>query len=100
MGVYIKGIDMPTKQTTFTIFPNGYVAIYDAQDSFIGETKAIPVPPHGRLGDLDRLEAQWANCDHGAYYDKTNFVRSIQKAPTIIPASDKDINVPSKEGEA
>ena len=54
MSVLIN-MEMPEKQTILTIFPNGYVAIYDAKDSFIGETKAIPVPPHGRLVDADAL---------------------------------------------
>ena len=57
MGIYIQGMEIPEKQTldTLTIFPNGYVAIYDAKDSFIGETKAFPVPKHGRLIDADAL---------------------------------------------
>ena len=90
-GVYIKGMEMPKENQRglwVVIHADGIVE-YDSGDEGWKTLKqaAYPVPPHGRLGDLDRLEAQWANCDHGAYYDKTNFVRSIQKAPTIIPAN-------------
>lgn len=43
--------------------------------------EAIPVPPHGRLGDLDELEAEMRR--------KTNerfCVNMVCDAPTIIPA--------------
>ena len=92
MSVLIKGVEIPEKQTlnTFTIFPNGYVAIYDAKDSFIGEAKAFSVPPHGRLIDADALIAK---C--GGWYTEEGtdigFIGSVkqlldEEAPTIIPA--------------
>lgn len=102
MGVYIKGMQIPEKQTTLTIFPNGYVAIYDAKDSFIGETKAFPVPDHGRLGDLDALfkEVEYGRDHHthtdgfAALHHRTeynHFLRVISCAPTIIPADRKEV---------
>ena len=58
--------------------------------------KAVPVPPHGRLGDLDALEAYVMRlCTmafregngpyHLAYGSLTELV---SKAPTIIPAEE------------
>ena len=73
---------MPEKHITLTVFPNGYVAIYDARDSFIGETKAIPVPSHGDLIDRDMvLKKSW---DMDTFYDAVRF------APTIIPAEKEE----------
>ena len=86
-------MEMPEKQTTLTIFPNGYVAIYDAKDSFIGETKAFPVPPHGRLIDGGVAEGIYFTeedengkdfCDGILYAADW-----ISKQPTIIPAEEE-----------
>lgn len=97
MSVLIKGMKMPTKCTgcPFVRDVGDYIFVGCELDVGLAVNRAfpyrhvdcplVPVPPHGRLGDLDRLEAKWANCDHGVYYDKMNFVQSIQKAPTIIP---------------
>lgn len=74
---------MPKVRDTLVLVKTDGTAIVYEDEVYV--TTAVPVPPHGRLGDLDRLEAKWANCDHGVYYDKMNFVQSIQKAPTIIP---------------
>ena len=103
-------MEMPEKQTTLTIFPNGYVAIYDAKDSFIGEAKAFPVPPHGRLGDLDKLiekiDGIWdcndmvfspndhccnvpEDCKGCKWIETKNFIRRmVANAQTIVPAED------------
>lgn len=97
MSVLIKGMEMPTSCEKCPFereILSRYVCAISGKarnwglETRLSDCPLVPVPPHGRLGDLDRLEAQWANCDHGAYYDKTNFVRSIQKAPTIIPAEE------------
>ena len=50
MGVYINGMEMPTKgYRLILIHADGTVQSTD------GETTAIPVPPHGRLIDADAL---------------------------------------------
>ena len=93
-GVYIQGIEMPKTVTTLVVFPNGYVACYDVKDNFIAETKAIPVPSHGRLGDLDELESGlrlYAKYQDG--YRQQGILgacETIKHAPTIIPASEKE----------
>lgn len=53
--IVIRGIGMPKdKQYSLTIFPNGRV-IQHWDGVVFGETKAIELPQHGRLGDLDKL---------------------------------------------
>ena len=87
-GVYFKGMQMPTKQTTVTIFPNGYVAIYDARDSFIGETRAVAVPEHGDLIDRQALEAKMKT--RSWYVGRASDPDClVADAPTVIP-TDKE----------
>lgn len=89
MSILICGMEIPTKQTTLTIFPNGYVAIYDAKDSFVGETRCVQVPPHGDL--IDRNTLPWEK-QGKMLTDPDEWgieVRDIEAAPTIIPASEE-----------
>ena len=66
MSVYIKGLDLPTgdKAVHIEIHADGTVIKwnYGKNDEIIGE--AIPVPPHGRLGDLDDLAERFTPDDH------------------------------------
>ena len=57
----------------------------------------IEVPPHGRLGDLDKLEKMFADIDSAPYscfdgeepfYSAEDAVHIIRLAPTIIPAEE------------
>jgi len=56
----------------------------------------VPIPPHGRLGDLDKLEQMFSDIDHAPYssfdgedpyYSAADAAQIIRLAPTIIPAS-------------
>ena len=58
----------------------------------------VPVPPHGRFGDLDKLEKMFADIDSAPYscfdgaepfYSAEDAVHIIRLAPTIIPASEE-----------
>ena len=55
MGVYISGMEMPTKKNgaVLIIYPDGICAFENGD-----EYKAGPVPPHGRLIDGDAQGAQ------------------------------------------
>lgn len=103
MSILIKGMEMPKEMRTLTIFPNGYVAVYNSFDTFVSETKAIQIPPHGRLIDADALDdaftdLRWENGDYksGAlihWGDRPHWCLTgsevenlINAAPTIIPA--------------
>lgn len=90
MGVYIKGMEMPEEHTlyTLTIFHNGYVAIYDVKDSFIGETKAVPVPPHGDLIERRAAYDKIAEQEGGNYVDMDAVDMGLNETPTIIPAEE------------
>lgn len=104
MSVYIQDMEMPKEMRTLTIFPNGYVAVYNSFDTFINETKAIQIPPHGRLIDADELmktlritgmdceKCVWSNhtafCTRGPYF--IDACCAIECAPTIIPADKEE----------
>lgn len=80
-GIYIPGMAMPTNadgcEVIIRIQPDGEVL--DAGRIHLG-IKAIPVPDHGRLGDLDALADQ---CDDPYW---CVWLSDIDDAPTVIPA--------------
>lgn len=85
MSVYIKGLEMPkNKPICIIIDPVGQARRYDLNNDKYADDElfeAVPVPSHGRLGDLDAVEAE--------IREKTNeqfCVNIVHAAPTIIPA--------------
>lgn len=97
MGVYIKGMEMPKRGMVVNIHADGRVTRHF--DEF-GKTmgKAVSVQePHGRLGDLDKLEKMFADIDSAPYscfdgeepfYSAEDAAHIIRLAPTIIPAEE------------
>lgn len=107
MGVYIKGMEMPHHGMVINIYADGRVTNHFDEFGYQIGT-AVPVPPHGRLGDLDRIleiiDGIWdCNdmtfkpndhcCDvpkdcHGCKWAETKrAIREIvANAPSIIPA--------------
>ena len=105
MSILIKGMEMPTscQKCPFLDYEEGFCFASGAKGKSgwyeftlrPGEIKdrrhddcpLIPVPPHGRLGDLDALtERFW---DGQCYF--TDAIKSkLQSAPTIIPAEEED----------
>ena len=75
--------------------------IADTQILFVREKDCplIEVPePHGRLGDLDRLEQMFVDIDNAPYsgfdgtepfYSAEDAAKIISLAPTVIPASEE-----------
>lgn len=74
--------------------------IADTQVLFVREKDCplVPVPPHGRLGDLDRLEQMFVDIDNAPYsgfdgtepfYSAEDAAQIIRLAPTVIPASEE-----------
>lgn len=98
MSIYIKGMEMPTEEygpMTIKVYPNGHVAEYIGDIGRVWD--AVPVPPHGRLGDLDVLERMFADIEDAPYsgfdgiepfYSADDAARIIRLAPTIIPAEE------------
>ena len=108
MGLYIKDMEIPTSCFNCK-FPRACQAITRRIDEMI-RTELFPkdhrhsdcplteVPePHGRLGDLDRLEQMFADIDNAPYsgfdgeesfYSAEDAAQIIRLAPTVIPASE------------
>jgi hypothetical protein len=109
MGVYIN-MEMPKEgfveiliRDDGTVQQTGQSYRIDGTDyytPYVGEMptiyKAVPVPPHGRLGDLDdfakRMKSLVEKADNdgfdlGAVWYST-FVQHIELTPTIIPAEE------------
>ena len=117
MGVYIKGMEMPEHCGVCRFAVDGWCYAYGKPNidalANDGRTNFCPlfhVPPHGRLGDLDKLaekiEGIWdcndlyfqpndKICDpndcKGCKWRETMdcFRRMVKHAPTIIPAEEE-----------
>jgi len=123
MAVYIPGMEMPPRcgrcDMRVAMYDDGefdhyecciVAAIIDNMGERLPDCPVVPVPPHGRLGDLDKLEQMFVDIDNAPYsgfdgsepfYSAEDAAQIIRLSPTIIPANDKDICVPIKEeGEA
>ena len=95
MSVYIKGMEMPKdgNETIIRIQPDG--TVLDQYGHHLSIT-AVPVPPHGRLIDVDYADEYAYDELELAYCCLTNWeaARAMQKvyqaAPTIIPAEEGD----------
>lgn len=83
MGVYIN-MEIPEKQVHVILNPNGLVEVLDANNVLLEEYQAVPVPPHRRLIEADRLkEVFHRNIASGEAFDQL-----IDIAPTVIPAEE------------
>lgn len=75
------------------IHPNGRVTEVDecGLDEAVGMAEYIP--PHGRLGDLDKLESGLRHMAKYQYGERQRGIlgccETIRLAPTIIPASEE-----------
>ncbi len=87
MGVYIKGMEMPTNEdmnpTAVWVYPNGYAIVFKDNGKMQQYTDAVPVPPHGRCIDADALIIATFNADCGWFIE-----RCVNEAPTIIEAAE------------
>ena len=94
MGIYLPNMEMPRKGQMLVIFPDGtsYVC-FNGMRERLTQTTAVPVPPHGRLGDLDKLEnglRHMAKYQHGERQQGIlGCCETIRLAPTIIPAEEE-----------
>ena len=92
-----KGMEMPKdgKVTGVMIYPDGKVR-YSFDWLGIRIATAVPVPPHGRLTDVDAIWREINKiCDRrdaGIISDLTclqQLLSAVRHAPTIIPASEE-----------
>lgn len=104
MSIHINGINLPKRREEVYLlavdsdgrvyhFPDPTCIHWRSEE--LPDCKALEVPPHGRLGDLDRLERTFADIDNAPYsgfdgeepfYSADDAARIIRLAPTIIPA--------------
>ena len=93
MGIYLPNMEIPRDGQMLVIFPDGtsYVC-FNGMRERLAQTKAVPVPPHGRLIDADSLVNELVHSEFFSMSDYNNFVGLTLKAPTIIPAE------PAEEG--
>lgn len=104
MSLLIKGMEMPKEgeyPAMLYVFSDGsgyidFGTLPSEEDRF----EIVPVPPHGRLGDLDaavELAMQYCHDDDGtcskAGADLRELLDEIESLPTVIPAD------PAEEGE-
>lgn len=96
MGVYIRGMEMPTNEgmepTSVRVYPNGYAVVFKDNGNMQQYTEAVPIPPHGRSIDADALIAwfkEWY--DLNADVEVWQIIQMLADeavAPTIIPAEE------------
>ena len=107
MSIYIKGMEMPKEgfveiliRDDGTVQQTGQSYRIDGTDyytPYVGEMpviyKAVPVPPHGRLIDADKIgltNFEIILCQKGNPYKNAleMLLKKIENAPTIIPAEE------------
>lgn len=88
MSILITDMEMPNKKNgaVLIIYPNGDAVFEDGY-----HYKAIPVPPHGRLGDLDAVCSQLLKQQ---MIDRQP--RAILRAWKIV--NNADVIIPAEEG--
>ena len=96
MGIYIKGMEMPTssRRCPFTEMDDwGMRCVVGGKyewhkDRLCNECPLVPVPPHGRLIDVDALTWREGRdeLDNPAYLLIKNCVDVL---PTVIPAEEE-----------
>lgn len=101
MGVYIKNWLLADWKELLKWAKIG------ANNAMIGEfTEVEEIQPHGRLVDMGEIEERIDSCCDDIDCSKTMcnecavqiVMNKVFDAPTIIPASDKDTDVPIKDG--
>ena len=107
MSIYIQGMAMPMNHRHMILMSNGDITDLDGKTI----AKAIELPPHGRLGDLDAMAAK----DDADYEDamasiadvstrskvcKVHYAvqEMIAEAETILPADPPDPEEKEVEG--
>lgn len=113
MGIYLPNMEMPTSEEKCKFFqPAPFRAPFCVINGVchgIDYCPLVPVPPHGRLGDLDALYEKFSRLESEAMNalkttttgsvnwikwsailtERTGYKYDIADAPTIIPAEEE-----------
>lgn len=111
MGVYISGMEMPRScischlnfgekrpeygLTIYCPYSDGVISWRDKafDNGRLASCGIIPVPPHGRLGDLDKLENGLRHMAKYQFGERQQGIlgccETIRLASTIIPAEEE-----------
>ena len=89
MGVYIKGMEMPTEAEEarrIILFADGNAETMDRK-----QFEAVELPPHGDLIDRDAVIEAHVEAERGRYgglfvVGDNRFMKRFVDAPIIIPA--------------
>lgn len=111
MGVYIKGMEMPMSCRQCSLYLQSMDSERNVYENCAVTAKSynwglttrpsdcplVPVPQHGRLGDLDKLEQVFVDIDNAPYsgfdgsepfYSAEDAAQIIRLSPTIIQAEE------------
>lgn len=108
MSILIKGMSMPMNCETcelsstdssgfFGCCVTGSIVMRKREQDRPPWCPLVELPPHGRLGDLDRLEQMFVDIDNAPYsgfdgenpfYSAEDAAQIIRLAPTIIEAEE------------
>lgn len=96
MSVLIEGMELPKDRPQLLwIYPNGKALTVQSDVDPWKELQAVPVPePHGRLGDLDKLNKEMHLLIKENMFsrdDARDLLETIADAPTVIPASGTEV---------
>lgn len=93
MSIYIKGMEMPkSDDEKLIVYADGTVIYFDFHNFNTKSAKAIELPEHGRLGDLDALfdKAYTAYSVDMDEHEANQMMEMVSAAPTIIPADGRE----------
>lgn len=111
MSVLIKGMEMPTRcfacpmcdeEVNCIISHGSYIEYREVDPNVAIQERPswcpiVKIPPHGRLGDLDKLEQMFVDIDNAPYsgfdgeesfYSAEDAAQIIRLTPTVIPAEE------------
>lgn len=99
MGVYIEGMEMPTSGTYEVSIDNSYGKDKTVMSLFVrgdggliccGCYEIVPVPPHGRLGDMDAIARKIRRFGDYVDFTKDEIAGWFENGDfeTIIPAEE------------
>lgn len=95
--IFISGVEIPKDKDTFILIASdGSIRKLIVKEgafpinTIIDGAKAVELPPHGDLKDVDEIIAEFESwyCDENRH----DFIHELELAPTWISASKKEIN--------